>query len=137
MREEKILIRIFRKVGELNREEANRNPDFDDKLDANVTELRVRKKATTKKNPTTLSTDLPDIFAEWKARPQSDFILWLKDQPAVVLRAEIKAHEFDPTGRTRKWKDAEKLAHFIAEQVRNRAIRGSAFLIANPPCSSE
>jgi hypothetical protein len=137
MREEKILIRIFRKVGELIGEEANRNPEFAAKLDAIVTELPARRKAPGTKKPTTSPSDLPDIFAEWKARPQSDFILWLKDQPSVVLRAEIKAHEFDPTGRTRRWKDTEKLAHFIAEQMRTRATRGSAFLIANPPFPSQ
>src|SRR5947207_15703943 len=112
MREEKILIRIFRKVAELIGDEASRNPDFAAKLEAIVSELAAGKKAASKKKPAAIPSDLPDVFAEWKTRRHSDFILWLKDQPSMVLRAEIKAHEFDPTRRTSKWKDPEKLAHF-------------------------
>jgi hypothetical protein len=83
------------------------------------------------------AAEVPDSFAEWKARQQSDFVLWLRDQPTTILRAEIKAHEFDPSNRTSKWKDPEKLAQFITEQIRARARRGASFLIANPTYSSQ
>jgi hypothetical protein len=137
MREEKILIRIFRKVAELIGDEASRNPEFATKLEAIVSELPAGRKTASKKKPAAIPAELPDVFAEWKTRQQSDFVLWLKDQPSVVLRAEIKVHELDPTGRTTKWKDPEKLAHFIAEQIRSRATRGSAFLTSSASQSAQ
>jgi hypothetical protein len=136
MREEKVLIRIFRKVADLISEEAARNPEFAARVDAILTEIPARKKAAVKKSPKLSPSELPDIFAECKKREQSDFVLWLRDQPTTVLRAEIKAHDFDPSNRTSKWKDPEKLAQFIAEQIRARASRGASFLVANPPFSS-
>lgn len=136
MREEKILIRIFRKVTDLIGEEAARNPEFAAKVDAILAEIPARKKAAAKKSPKPHAAELPDMFTEWRARQQPDFVLWLRDQPRTVLIAEIKAHDFDPSNRTSKWKDTEKLAHFIAEQIRARTSRGASFLTANPPSTA-
>ncbi|PXF60168.1 MAG: hypothetical protein C4B58_01365 [Deltaproteobacteria bacterium] len=59
---------------------------------------------------------------------QTDFRLWLRDQPIPVLRAIIRTEDFDATRRTAKWKEAEKLAEFIADRLRDRKARGSAFI---------
>ena len=137
MRKEKILIRLFREVADLIGEEAGRNPDFAARLDSILLEVPAKKKAATKKTAEIAPSDLPDVFCEWKTRQPSDFVLWLRDQPLAVLRGLIKFHDLDASKRAGKWKDTEKLAHFIAEQMRNRTSRGSAFLIANPPYSPQ
>ena len=137
MREEKILIRLFRKLTDLIGEEAGRNPDFAAKLDSILLEIPGKKRAATKRAAGVPPSDLPDIFSEWKRREPNDFVLWLRDQPLPVLRGLIRVHDLDASKRASKWKDTEKLAHFIAEQMRNRASRGSAFLVANPPFSSQ
>jgi hypothetical protein len=71
---------------------------------------------------------LPDIHVEWSARGEIDFRLWLRDQPVPILRAVIRAEDWDATRRTVKWKEAEKLADFIADSLRARQSRGSAFI---------
>jgi hypothetical protein len=71
---------------------------------------------------------LPDIHAEWNARGDANFRLWLRDQPMPVLRAVIRAQDFDPTRRTAKWKEVQKLADFIADNLRARLSRGAAFI---------
>jgi|SRR5882724_1642290 len=136
MREEKILVRLFRKVADLIATEANHNPDFAARLESILAEIPGRKKRAPKEKRKAVARDLPDIFVEWKKRDQSDFLLWLRDQPLLVLRDLIKAHDLDAGNRATKWKDPEKLAQFILEQIRNRMSRGSAFLMTNPPYSS-
>ena len=37
-------------------------------------------------------------------------------------------HDLDPTRRTAKWREAEKLADFIADGLRARLARGSGFI---------
>jgi hypothetical protein len=54
--------------------------------------------------------NLPDIHAEFKARGESEFQLWLRDQPVAVLRALIRGHDMDAARRTSKWKDADNAA---------------------------
>jgi hypothetical protein len=137
MREEKALIRIFRKIAELFGEEAARNPEFAARVDSILSELPAKKKPAPKKAAVMSPTELPDVFLEWKSRGANDFTLWLRDQPLAVLRGVIKLHDLDASKRASKWKDAEKLAHFIAEQMRSRTSRGSSFLVANPPFSSQ
>jgi hypothetical protein len=68
------------------------------------------------------------VHAEWTARGGTEFRLWLRDQPIPTIRAVIRAQDLDPTRRTSKWKDAEKLAVFVAEALRARLARGSAFI---------
>lgn len=72
--------------------------------------------------------DVPDVYAEFSARGESEFRLWLRDQPTIVLHALIRRHDLDARRRSAKWKDAEKLSEFIADQIRSRLARGSGFL---------
>ncbi len=128
MRKEKALISLLRGLVKLLAEESSRNTEFASKLDSLLSELPERK-ATPKRSATKLPPEhLPDIHAEWNARGEIDFRLWLRDLPVPVLRAVIRSEDLDATRRTTKWKETEKLAVFIADSLRARQSRGSAFI---------
>ena len=136
MRKEKALIGLLRGLVYLLAEESERNPEFSNKLDTLLSELPEKKMTANKAAKTTPPEHLPDIHAEWIARGEIDFRLWLRDQPVPVLRAVIRAEDLDATRRTTKWKAAEKLADFITDSLRARQSRGSAFIgrcIKNEP----
>lgn len=137
MRKEKELINMLRDLVVLLTDESARNQDFAQRLDNLLSELPERK--TGKKKPITklYLEQVPDIHAEWNARGDTDFRLWLKDQPVAVLRAIIRAEDFDATRRTTKWKEAEKLSEFVADRLRDRQSRGSAFIGQNKGQTTE
>jgi hypothetical protein len=135
MREEKIVARLFRKVADLVADEANRNADFAKRLEDILSELPIAGAKKQKEKPDDPPAELPDIFEEAKTRGDSEFLLWLQDQPMPVLRRLIKVHDFDAAGRAARWKDPEKLAALVAEELRARMSRGSAFLKTNIPVS--
>lgn len=128
MRKEKALMRLLRGLVDLLAEESARNPEFSNKLEALLSELPKKKTNLEKAPATLLPEDLPDIHAEWNARDEIDFRLWLRDQPIPILRALIRAEDLDATRRTSKWKEAEKLADFITDSLRARQARGSSFI---------
>lgn len=41
---------------------------------------------------------------------RENLLLWLRDQSIPTIHAVIRVEDFDPTRRTTKWKDVEKLA---------------------------
>ena len=127
MRNEKALIKLLRGLVDILADEAARNPDFAARLDDVLTGL-PKKSAKPARQSATLPAELPDIHAEWNQHNETDFRLWLRDQPMSVLRALVRTHDFDPTRRTTKWKEAEKLADFIADGLKARLARGSSFL---------
>lgn len=127
MRSEKALIKLLRSLVDLLGEEASRNPAFADRLDAVLQSLPVdRPKAASAQSPT--SEQMPDIHSELAARGEADFRLWLRDLSVSTLRAIIRAQDFDSTRRTSKWKEAEKLAEFIADSLRARMSKGASFI---------
>lgn len=128
MRKEKALIGLLHGLVDLLAEESARNPEFSAKLDALLSELPQRKGASKKMASTQPPEQLPDIHAERNARGETDFRLWLRGQSIPVLRAIIRTEDLDATRRTAKWKEAEKLAAFIADSLRSRQSRGSAFI---------
>lgn len=128
MRKDKELINLLRGLAELLVEESARNPEFAGKLESLLPDLPERTAKPTKLEARTPPEQLPDIHAEWNARGESEFRLWLRNQPTQVLRALIRAQDLDPTRRTVKWREAEKLAEFIADGVSARLSRGSAFI---------
>lgn len=128
MRKEKALVGLLRGLVDLLTEESARNPEFSNKLDNLLSELPEKKSTAKKAAKVTPPENLPDIHAELTARGETDFRLWLRDQPVPVLRAVIRAEDLDATRRTVKWKEAEKLADFIADSLRARQSRGSAFI---------
>jgi hypothetical protein len=129
VRNEKTLIALLRGLVDLLAEESAQNPEFASKIERLLSDLpkkKTIKKVPVAKKPT--REPLPDIHAEWNVRGETRFRLWMREQPIPVLRAVIRAQDLDPTRRTTKWKDAEKLAEFIADNVRLRLSRGSAFI---------
>jgi hypothetical protein len=124
VRNEKTLIALLRGLVQLLAEESAQNPEFASKIERLLSDLPERK-VTKKVPPATKPTraPLPDVHTEWNARGETSFRLWLREQPIPVLRAVIRAQDLDPTRRTAKWKKAEKLAEFIADNVRARLSR--------------
>ena len=129
MRNQKALVRLLRGLVELLADESERNPAFAERLDSLLSVLpEARRRQASKQAARDTRTILPDVHAEWNARGDTDFRLWLRDQPIPTIRAVIRAQDFDPTRRTSRWMDPEKLADFIAESLRARLSRGSAFI---------
>jgi hypothetical protein len=126
MRKESSLIRLARGLIDLLAEEAARNPDFSRKLDSLLeptTEKRPKKEQSPKEG-----LNVPDIYSEWRARGETEFRLWLRDQPVAVLRTLIREHDLDAARRTEKWREAEKLSAYISDQLQGRLKTGSSFL---------
>jgi len=128
MRKEKALIGLLRGLADLLIEESARNPEFAARLDSLLSNLPERKARPTKPDTAPSPEHLPDIHAEWDSRGEAEFRLWLRDQETPVLRALIRSQDLDPTRRTIKWREPEKLAEFIADGLRARLSRGSAFM---------
>lgn len=124
MRKEKALATLLNNLAKLLNEEAARNPEFASKLEALLAPASPTQSARPKAEP----KDVPDAYSEYTARGESEFRLWLRDQPREVLHALIRRHDLDTTRRSAKWKDPEKLSAFIADQIRSRLARGSGFL---------
>lgn len=131
MRKEKQLIEMLRRLVTLLAEESARNPDFALKVDALLSVLPDKKKPSVrlKKSEKPLALD---VYAEWSNRGEAEFRLWIRHQPIPALRAVISSEDFDPTRRTAKWKEAEKLAEFISDGIAARLSRGSAFMSRSP-----
>ena len=130
MRHEKALISLLRGLVTLISDETKQNPLFAERLDSLLAELPSgpdgrKPKASQKQKKDVV---LPDIHDEWTSRGEDEFRLWLREQPIEVLRGIIRSQDFDATRRTAKWKDNEKLAHFIADAHKARIQRGSSFI---------
>lgn len=127
MRKEKALIGMLRGLVELITQEATRNPEFSKQLDSLLSGL-PESKVVAKKTLKNSGVSLPDIHAELSLRGDTEFRFWLRDQPIDILRAIIRKEDLDAAHRTTKWRDAEKLANFIADNLRARQARGSSFI---------
>ena len=128
MRNEKALISLIRKIADLLSEECIRNHDFAERLAALIPDSSKPKVQRTKTTKSPDATPLPDIHAEWSARGGTDFRLWIRNQPISILRAIISSQGFDPPRRTTKWKESEKLAEFIYDNLCARISRGASFI---------
>ncbi|MCU0731580.1 MAG: hypothetical protein MUE84_08325 [Hyphomonas sp.] len=127
MRKEKALVALLRDLVDLLADEAARNPEFGDRLERLLEAVPERRMTKPRKAVQKGAEPLPDVHAEWTARGETDFRLWLREQPIPIVRSVIRAQDLDPTRRTLKWKDPEKLAGFVADSLRARLLRGSAF----------
>jgi hypothetical protein len=133
MRKEKELIALLRGLVDLLAEEASLNSAFADKLENVLSALPARNHPAARALRKDAPAHLPDLHAEHTARGEVEFRLWLRDLPVPVLRSLIRANDFDPVRRTSKWKESEKLAAFIADNLRARMARGSAFIGRQEP----
>lgn len=127
MRKEKALIGMLKGLVELLTQEATRNPEFSKQLDLLLSDLPESKGAA-KRTLKPSVINLPDVHAELNLRGDTEFRFWLRDQPVDTLRAIIRKEDLDAVHRTTRWKDAEKLANFIADNLRARQARGSSFI---------
>ena len=127
MRKEKALVALLRDLVDLLADEAARNPEFGARIEQLLEAIPDRPKAKQRRASPKRHEAAPDVHAEWSARGETDFRLWLRDQPIPTIRAVIRAQDLDPTRRTAKWRNAEKLAGFVADGLRARLSRGSAF----------
>ena len=128
MRREKALIALLRGMADLLSDESARNPEFAAKLESLLSDLPEGERRPRKRTGPRVAAPVPDVHAEWNARGETEFRLWLRDQPLPVLRAVVRAQDLDSTRRTTKWKEPEKLANYIADSLRARLARGSAFI---------
>ncbi len=130
MRKKEALISLLGGLVDLLADESARDPEFAEKLEKLLLSLPERKVKGSAKIPgmNRVNADLPDIHQEWNIRGEADFRLWLREQPIPLLRAIIRAQDIDSQRRTSKWKEAEKLADFITDNLRARMSRGSAFI---------
>jgi hypothetical protein len=127
MRKEKALRKLLSNLVAVIAEESDRNPEFAARLDQLLAGLPERGpvKERSVKPP---AQPMPDLYAELQARGEHEFRLWLRDLAPGVLRASIRTLDLDPTRRTARWKEAEKIADFIADGLQARSTRGSGFL---------
>lgn len=128
MRKEKALVALLRGLADIVAAEAARNPDFGARVDQLLEPIPEHRKSKPRKTGRRGDEALPDVYAEWSARGETDFRLWLRGQPIPTIRAVIRAHDLDATRRTVKWKEPEKLADYVAENLRARLSRGAAFI---------
>jgi hypothetical protein len=133
MRREIAVIRFARGLVDLVAEEAERNPEFAQRLEGLLDPLSDKKPKREQKATPPEQLVLPDIYTEWRARGQTEFRLWLRDQSVAVLRMLIREHDLDPGRRTEKWREAEKLSTYITGQLQARLKTGSGFLPAVRP----
>ncbi|AET94362.1 hypothetical protein BYI23_D008520 (plasmid) [Burkholderia sp. YI23] len=128
MRSNQPLIALLRSLATLLEDEALCNPAFAAKLDALMGSPGDRASALPKKSAKPKDIDVPDVHEELASRGEDGFRVWLGAQPADILKAIIRREGFDPARRAAKWKDEKKLANFIADGLRGRMSRGSAFI---------
>lgn len=128
MRKEKVITKLLQKLARLVGEEAERNPEFAEKLGELLDELPQTKQRTKKKSKRVPKSPVPNIYDEWNKRDEADFRLWLCNLQLETLRAIISSNDFDPARRSSRWKDTEKLSTFITDQLLSRMSRGSSFM---------
>ncbi|MEM5461569.1 hypothetical protein VSR69_43430 [Paraburkholderia phytofirmans] len=128
MRSKKPLITLLRKLVDAVEDEAARNPDFADKLDEVLRPFQEAAELRTKPASRRFDDELPDVHKELSKRSDREFRSWLREQAIETLKAIIRREDLDTARRASKWKDADRLADFIADGLRTRMSRGSAFI---------
>jgi hypothetical protein len=128
MRKEKALIALLRDLVGVLADEADRNPEFSSRVEQLLETIPDHGTKKPRGAGQRHVGPLPDVHAEWSARGDTEFRIWLREQPIPTIRALIRLQDLDPTRRTARWKDPEKLAGFVADSLRARMSRGSAFI---------
>ncbi|MGB7728545.1 MAG: hypothetical protein WBL50_10960 [Candidatus Acidiferrum sp.] len=126
MRSQKNLLNLLKGLVSLLDEEAAKNTEFANRLDelmTGVADGHSRSKSVYREVAL-----VPDVYAEFSAKSETEFRDWLGDLPISMLRAIIRKHDFDATRRVSKLKDPGKLVELIANQIRVRLARGGGFL---------
>lgn len=127
MRKTKTLTDLLRNIGKLLADESARSPEFASRVESLLGDFPEPKVKVARSKKSEPSDQLPDVHLELTARGETEFRLWLREQPLPTLRAIIRDQDLDPVRRTSRWRDPEKLAGFIADGVHARLSRGSSF----------
>lgn len=122
------LASAFRRLLALVEEEAARNPQFAERLNALAADLPSAQPRRRRTKPTPAAEAPPDVFAFYHDRGEEEFRYWLRSLNLRVLKAIVKANGFDPGKTSQRWTEPDKFAALIAEQTAARLRRGSAFL---------
>ena len=123
------LSRVLRDLVSLIEDEALRNPNFAERLEAITANLPVVAATKAIRSKTrTAKASVPDIFSAHESRGEEEFGFWLRSLDVSTLKAIVKVYGFDPGKVTRRWGDPDKIASLIAEQAAARLRRGSGFL---------
>lgn len=129
MREIKSFLNVLRDIIEVVEQEASQNTAFSNRLEA---ALKGASKKPSVKDTDALG-DLPDLFNEAKSRTDEALNAWLGTLDIPTLKGLIRKYDLDSSRRSSKWSDHQKFAKLIAEKVRARVRRGSAFLSTEAP----
>lgn len=125
----KTLTLLLKQLAEVVAEEADQNPAFAAKLDGILADVVA---AGSGKRPkmtkAALAAEVPDVYAEYQQKGEDEFRLWLRELSVPVLKGIVKVNGFDPGKVTRKWTNPDKFVELIADQVKARLNRGSAFI---------
>jgi hypothetical protein len=124
------LTRSLRSLLALVEEEAARNPDFANRLEAIVSDFPSTSRVKKSKKPknTESETPLPDVIASYQAKGEGEFRFWLRDFDLSTLKAIVKANGFDPGKNSQRWTEPDKFIALIVDQTAARLRRGSTFL---------
>jgi len=128
MRKEKVITKLLQRFIRLVGEEVERNPEFAGRLGDLLEEIPQTKKVRKKKTQQAKKVQALNIYDERNKRSEDDFKLWLHALDLNTLYAIIKRNEFDPSRRTFRWKDPEKLSTFIIDKLNSRMNRGASFM---------
>ena len=136
------LTRVLRSLVSLIEDEATKNPDFAQRLEAVMDGFftSANSKRVPKSKPTETGTPPPDVIAEYQAKGESEFRFWLRELDVPTLKSIVKANGFDPGKNSQRWIEPDKFIALIVDQTASRLRRGSAFLPAKvaetePPIS--
>lgn len=124
------LTRALRSLLTLVDEEASRNPDFAQRLEAIVSDLPQASAGKKPKNPKSTGpvNSPPDVLAAYEAKGETEFRFWLRDFNLATLKAIVKTNGFDPGKNSQRWTEPDKFIVLITEQTAARLRRGSTFL---------
>ena len=124
------LTRALRSLLALVEEEASRNPEFAQRLEAIVADLPSAPsgKKIQKPQSSQSTSPPPDVFTAFEAKGESEFRFWLREHDFVTLKSIVKINGFDPGKNSQRWTEPDKLIDLIVEQTGARLRRGSAFL---------
>lgn len=128
MRNEKAVVALIRKLAKVISDEADRNPEFAAELAALFPYKEGGGAIQREPKEERVKPAIPDFHAKWATLGEEEFRYWARDLSVDLLRAIVKDEDLDPTRKTARWKDAEKLANFLADGMKARKERGSSFL---------
>lgn len=131
MRNEKAVVALIRKLAKVIADEAERNPGFASELAALLPDKESSSRKPDVKDGRAIP-EIPDVHAQWASLGDEEFRYWARDLSVDVLRAIVKHEDLDPTRKTARWKDSDKLANFLADGIKARKERGASFLRVDP-----